>query len=171
MEVAILVLLSVFVAWNALFMIGIRRDISLVYDKEEGNNFKITDMLSRSMSFMEMFRNQVLTTLGKLIEDSVAVQNVKKVVVLLRYYEGNPGVGHTMAVVNGVKDTRGIIVLVANSQIGVNMKRFCPDAVVLWWSMSAEVLEERLCGLRAPLVIDNSAMLSILKCFVGGKDE
>jgi len=78
---------------------------------------------------------------------------------LLEYYYISRGVGHTRAMIEGAKDTDGVIILAHEHRYAVSLARGCKNATPLaWFGYGADTL----CGQRKPLLIDNGAMIDIL---------
>jgi hypothetical protein len=77
---------------------------------------------------------------------------------LLRdYYESTRGVGHTTAMLEGAKNTGGVIIMAVTRYIAEMFTATCESAKAISWR---EV--DRLTEMGAPLAIDNSAMFEIL---------
>lgn len=134
----------------------------------------LLDRAITHMRALEMSTRHTADMVTALVESIKKVQPQlvlsRKIELLLSYYNNSRGVGHSMLLVNGARNTNGAIILVANSQIAVNMRRFCPDALVIPWSMSPDLIESLIAGQQRPMIIDNSAMVSMLYSLMEDKD-
>jgi hypothetical protein len=197
--IAVCVLLAVLLLLNRLVMHGLEEDIDQQAEVIEGletrlstlsleikkieqrqgeiNRYLQDNMLSHEaqIDFLNDWRNDAMR-LFKLIEQELEALGAKlslskKMELLFHYYNVTRGIGHTMLMVHGAERVRGALIVVSDERVAYNLKRFCPDAKFITLSMGWSDIQEMLSGERAPLIIDNSAMMEILRAFTSMEKE
>jgi len=84
---------------------------------------------------------------------------LQKLKELSAYHVSTRQVGHTTAMLEGAKNTDGIIILAHNMDFARQLAKQCPDAIPISWQEDGLL---SLRGMRRPLLIDNAAIWSIL---------
>lgn len=83
---------------------------------------------------------------------------VRIAIELIRYYDVTRQVGHTMAMLDGAKNTKGVIVVAHTMNHATDLAKQCPSATPVGLDGS----EKKLKGRREPLLLDNSAVIWVL---------
>lgn len=80
------------------------------------------------------------------------------------YFEETRGVGHTMALLNGARNTMDATIMVNSEWLARDLKKECPHAMIV----TPKSIDE-LRGANRPLLIDNSVMVEILEKAIAGQ--
>ena len=93
------------------------------------------------------FEREIMDVLGRLYK-------------LLHYYTSTRQIGHTTALLNGARMTHNVVILAHTQQHADHLVTQCYSMARAraWYGLA----DHTFMGLRAPLLIDNSAMLHIL---------
>lgn len=86
------------------------------------------------------------------------INMVRIAIELMRYYDVTRQVGHATAMLNGAKNTTGVVIVAHTMNHATDLAEQCPNAT----PVGLDEVGKKLEGKKEPLLLDNSAVIWVL---------